>query len=69
LIHEILIWAGDNNFSRVQAEVQISNSRALRFYKKCGFVESGDQATRADSSVLLTKDVEKISAGNPLPVE
>jgi len=62
LIDEIFLWAGDNNFSRVKAEVEISNSRAIQFYKKVGFIESDDQASYSSSSILLTKDVEQDAA-------
>ena len=62
LIDEIFLWASNHNFSRVKAEVEINNSRALRFYKKCGFTESDDQALHSDSSILLTKNVEQDSA-------
>jgi len=64
LIDEIFQWASDNNFSRVKAEVETSNSRAIRFYKKLGFTESDDQASHSSSSILLTKDVEQVGAGD-----
>lgn len=58
LIREIFRWAGAHGFSRVTAEVMSSNTRAIQFYKKCGFVDSLDQTLHSNSSVVLTKPVK-----------
>ncbi|MDB4537988.1 GNAT family N-acetyltransferase [Akkermansiaceae bacterium] len=60
LLNEIFKWAAANKFFRVNAEVLAGNSRALRFYKKCGFVQSSNEGTLSNSGILLMREVERI---------
>ncbi|MGJ8678599.1 MAG: GNAT family N-acetyltransferase [Akkermansiaceae bacterium] len=61
LLGSIFHWAASNRFSRIKAEVMSKNHRALKFYKKCGFIESSDSAIHSQLSVMLTKPVEQES--------
>lgn len=38
LMDALFQWAASNDFETIRAEVTPDNSRALRFYEKCGFV-------------------------------
>ena len=59
LLNEIFHWAALNGFSRIKAEVQKDNKRAMKFYLNYGFVPSGDVSLHSDSSVMLTKSVDR----------
>ena len=58
LLSEIFNWARSHRFSCVKAEVVKSNDRALRFYKKFGFLPSDAESNYSEPSVVLTKAVE-----------
>jgi RimJ/RimL family protein N-acetyltransferase len=58
LLFEVFRWAGFNGISHVKAEVVKSNTRALRFYEKFGFVASDVGSFESASSWLLIKRVD-----------
>jgi RimJ/RimL family protein N-acetyltransferase len=64
LLNEIFKWAALNGFSRIKAGVLKGNSRAIRFYRRFGFVPSQDISIDSDSIVMLTKFVEPDGADN-----
>jgi ribosomal-protein-alanine N-acetyltransferase len=41
LIHALVAWASDIGAREIWLEVRASNTRALRFYERCGFVVTG----------------------------
>ncbi len=59
LLDGLFEWASLNGFSRIKAEVQKDNSRAIHFYHRYGFVPSNEEAFHSDSSIMLTKHVEQ----------
>ena len=65
LVEALFRWAASNGFSRVKANVKTGNSRALRFYEKCGFTESSDRGVYSASSVVLAKPVEQAGGDQP----
>lgn len=69
LLDELFAWAAASGFHRVKAEVEVGNLRALRFYRRYGFSDSADLASHSQSSLMLDKPVEQVSAGNPLPAQ
>ena len=62
LLDRLFDWASLNGFTRIKAEVQKDNSRAIRFYHRYGFISSDEEASHLDSSIMLTKPVEQGSA-------
>jgi RimJ/RimL family protein N-acetyltransferase len=58
LMNAIFDWAASNGFETIRAEVTRNNSRALRFYEKCGFVRAVPDPASGEPSCILTKKVE-----------
>lgn len=47
LVEALLGWAARQGFGTIRAEVTPGNSRALRFYQKCGFSQLDSDSTNA----------------------
>jgi RimJ/RimL family protein N-acetyltransferase len=43
LLDNALMWAKENGFARIAAEVHYYNERAIRFFEKCGFARLAEQ--------------------------
>ena len=67
LMNAIFDWAASNGFETIRAEVTRNNSRALRFYEKCGFAREGPDSVSGEPSRILTKRVESDGETNELP--
>jgi ribosomal protein S18 acetylase RimI-like enzyme len=57
LMNAIFAWAVSNGFETVRAEVTRNNSRALRFYEKCGFVMTDPDQPSGEPTCILTKEI------------
>ena len=57
LLNALFQWAASNGFETIRAEVTPDNSRALRFYEKCGFtrVETDTDSEEQSSRMLRLK--------------
>jgi len=66
LLDRLFDWASLNGFSRIKAEVERENARAIRFYHRYGFALSSEEASYSGSSIMLTKWVEANDEANQI---
>lgn len=59
LLDAVFEWAGVNGFRSIRATITKSNTRALRFYEKCGFSLTDEVSPDGPDYTILTKKVEQ----------
>ncbi len=58
ILDAVFEWAGRNGFRTIIATVAQGNDRALKFYKKSGFVPASDTIADATDGLVLAKEVQ-----------
>jgi RimJ/RimL family protein N-acetyltransferase len=58
LIDTVFMWASNNGFRAIIAAITKGNSRALRFYRKCGFATTHEASLTRSDGVTLIRTVE-----------
>lgn len=57
LLHTLFTWAASNSFQTIIAEVTSTNTRALRFYEKHGFVRVHPAADGTTANTVLMRRI------------
>jgi len=58
LMDTVFMWAAENAFETIIAQVTRSNIRAIRFYRKYGFMISDEVPLDSSDTVILTWEIE-----------
>jgi len=65
LLEATLAWAGTNSFLAIRAGVTAGNSRALAFYRKCGFTLVAEPADDDQAKYILEIATGGQAGGGP----
>lgn len=58
LMDAVFKWAGDNSFRAIIARITNENTRALRFYRKCGFAFTNETSLDSSHETTLVREIE-----------
>lgn len=58
LMDTVFMWSTENRFETIIAQVTRSNIRAIRFYRKYGFMMSDEVPLDNSDTVILTREIE-----------
>ncbi len=58
LMDAIFKWAGDNSFRAIIVRITNENTRALRFYRKCGFAFTNETSLDSAHETTLVREIE-----------
>ena len=58
LMDAVFKWAGDNSFRAIIARITNENTRALRFYRKCGFAFTKETSLDSSHEMTLVREIE-----------
>lgn len=58
LMDTVFMWAAENAFETILAQVTCSNIRSIRFYRKYGFMMSDEVPLDSSDIAILTREIE-----------
>ncbi len=58
LVHHVLAWAETEGMSSAHLHVREQNARAIAFYRRCGFTETGRLETEVDDDGVVWTELE-----------
>jgi GNAT superfamily N-acetyltransferase len=63
LVEEVVGWATEKGMAFLELWVVVTNGRAIRFYERCGFSDTGDRQPLPRDSTLLEQRMERRLTG------